>query len=138
MRGDARLIVHVSQMLESVELALSYVGLSVADFLADRKTQQAAILNLIVIGETAPKIDQDRARLSGVCCHEFTYTVSEHARNAQSNRPRLLRNLSRYRLGHIAHGVDGFADAIARDHRQMVTVRSFTDAIQMLVWSAYC
>ena len=84
-------------MLESVELALSYVGLSVADFLADRKTQQAAILNLIVIGETAPQIDQDRARLSGVCCHEFTYTVSEHAWNAQSNRPRLLRNLSRYR-----------------------------------------
>ena len=59
MRGDARLIVHVSQMLESVELALSYVGLSVADFLADRKTQQAAILNLIVIGETAPTIERD-------------------------------------------------------------------------------
>ena len=47
-------------MLESVELALSYVeGLSVADFLADRKTQQAAILNLIVIGETASKIERD-------------------------------------------------------------------------------
>ena len=59
MRGDARLIVHVSQMLESVELALSYVGLSVADFLADRKTQQTAILNLIGIGETAPKIERD-------------------------------------------------------------------------------
>ena len=47
-------------MLESVELALSNVeGLSVADFLADRKTQQAAILNLIVIGETATKIERD-------------------------------------------------------------------------------
>ena len=47
-------------MLESVELALPYVeGLSLADFLADRKTQQAAILNLIIIGETATRIERD-------------------------------------------------------------------------------
>ena len=60
MSDDARPIVLVAQMLDSVELALSYVeGLSVADFLADRKTQQAAILNLIVIGETASKIERD-------------------------------------------------------------------------------
>ena len=60
MTNDARLTVHVAQMLESVELALSYVeGLSATDFLADRKTQQAAILNLIVIGETATKIERD-------------------------------------------------------------------------------
>lgn len=60
MNGDARLDSHVAHMLESVELALSYVeGLSQSDFLSDRKTQQAAILNLIVIGETAAKIERD-------------------------------------------------------------------------------
>ena len=59
MSDDARPTVLVSQMLEFVELALAYVRLSVADFLADRKTQQAAILNLIVIGETASKIERD-------------------------------------------------------------------------------
>ena len=60
MSDDARLDSHVAHMLESVELALSYVeGLSQSDFLADRKTQQAAILNLIVIGETAAKIERD-------------------------------------------------------------------------------
>ena len=60
MSDDARPTVLVAQMLESVDLALSYVeGLSLADFLGDRKTQQAAILNLIVIGETATKIERD-------------------------------------------------------------------------------
>ena len=60
MNEDVRLNTHVSQMLESVELAMSYVdGLSQAEFIADRKTQQAAILNRIVIGETAAKIERD-------------------------------------------------------------------------------
>ena len=60
MSDDARPTVLVAQMLECVKLALSYVeGLSVADFLADRKTQQTVILNLIVIGETASKIERD-------------------------------------------------------------------------------
>ena len=56
MNEDVRLNTHVTQMLESVELAMSYVdGLSQADFIADRRTQQAAVLNLIVIGEIATK-----------------------------------------------------------------------------------
>ena len=60
MNEEARPSVLVAQMLECATLALSYVeGLSVTDFLADRKTQQAAILNLIVIGETATKIERD-------------------------------------------------------------------------------
>ena len=51
MNEDVRLDTHVAQMLESVELAMSYVdGLSQAEFVADRRTQHAAVLNLIVIG----------------------------------------------------------------------------------------
>lgn len=38
MNQDVRLNTHVAQMLDSVELALSYVdGLSQAEFIADRK-----------------------------------------------------------------------------------------------------
>ncbi len=60
MNENVRLDAHVAQMLESVELAMSYVdGLSQADFIADRKTQQAAVLNLIVIGEIATKVERD-------------------------------------------------------------------------------
>ncbi|MDO8932597.1 MAG: DUF86 domain-containing protein [Rhodocyclaceae bacterium] len=41
-------------MLDAVRLARSYVeGMARADFLADRKTQQAVILNIVVIGEAA-------------------------------------------------------------------------------------
>ena len=60
MNEAVRLNTHVAQMLESIELAMSYVdGLSQDEFIADRKTQQAAILNLIVIGEIATKIERD-------------------------------------------------------------------------------
>ena len=40
-----------------------------AEFLTDRKTQQAAILNLIVIGETATKIERDFPAFSAAHSH---------------------------------------------------------------------
>jgi uncharacterized protein with HEPN domain len=47
----------LEHMLEAVRLARSYVeGLGKADFLEDRKTQQAVILNILVVGEAATKI----------------------------------------------------------------------------------
>jgi uncharacterized protein with HEPN domain len=53
---------HLQQMLESARTALSYVeGYSRADFLADKRTQQATVLNLLVIGELASKILSDDA-----------------------------------------------------------------------------
>ncbi|SEH85920.1 Uncharacterized conserved protein, contains HEPN domain [Rheinheimera pacifica] len=54
-----RILTYVEQMLESVFLACSYIeGLEKSDFLADKKTQQAVVLNLLVLGETATKILQ--------------------------------------------------------------------------------
>lgn len=48
---------YLAHMLEAVRLVRSYsAGLTKADFLADRKTQQAVILNIMVIGEAAAKI----------------------------------------------------------------------------------
>ena len=48
---------YLEHMLEAVRLARSYcAGLSKADFNADKKTQQAVVLNLVVIGEAATKV----------------------------------------------------------------------------------
>lgn len=48
---------YLSHMLEAATLAQSYVeGLGKADFLSDKRTQQAVILNIMVIGEAATKL----------------------------------------------------------------------------------
>lgn len=48
---------YLDHMIEAIKLARSFTeGMAKADFLADRKTQQAVILNLIVLGEAATKI----------------------------------------------------------------------------------
>ena len=48
---------YLDHMLEAIGLIRSYVeGFSKEDFLADRRTQQAIILNIVVIGEAATKL----------------------------------------------------------------------------------
>lgn len=55
-----RLPDYIDHMLEAVEQACSYVeGMPKLDFLEDKRTQQAVVLNLIVIGEVATKILKD-------------------------------------------------------------------------------
>jgi uncharacterized protein with HEPN domain len=57
-----RLQLHLERMLECAELAAGYAtGMTRDAFLADRKTQQAIVLNLMVIGETAHRILEDDA-----------------------------------------------------------------------------
>lgn len=58
--NDSRLIDYLGHMLEAARLAYSYVeGLGKDDFLADTRTQQAIILNIVVIGEAATKLAKD-------------------------------------------------------------------------------
>lgn len=48
---------YLDHMIEAIQLARRFTeGMAKEDFLADRKTQQAVILNLIVLGEAATKI----------------------------------------------------------------------------------
>jgi uncharacterized protein with HEPN domain len=55
-----RLTDYLEHMQEAARLACSYVeGLTKQDFLEDKRTQQAVILNLILIGEEATRILQD-------------------------------------------------------------------------------
>jgi uncharacterized protein with HEPN domain len=54
---SSRKLDYLDHMVEAISLARSFTeGMAKADFLADRKTQQAVILNLIVLGEAASKI----------------------------------------------------------------------------------
>ena len=49
-----RITDYLGHMLEAIRLATSYVeDLDKDGFLADRRTQQAVILNIVVIGEAA-------------------------------------------------------------------------------------
>lgn len=58
--NDSRLLDYVGHMLEAAELAISYIAeISKDEFLADKRTQQAVILNIVVIGEAATKLDND-------------------------------------------------------------------------------
>jgi uncharacterized protein with HEPN domain len=54
-----RLVDYLDHMLEATLQACNYTeGMNKADFLADKRTQQAVILNLIIIGEAATKLLQ--------------------------------------------------------------------------------
>jgi len=64
--NDNRLIDYLGRMLEAARLAYSYVeGLDKNDFIADTRTQQAIILNIIVIGEAATKLAKDYPEFIG-------------------------------------------------------------------------
>ncbi len=57
-----RLADYLSHMLEAARLAREYVeNIGKADFLNDRRTQQAVVLNLITIGEAASRIVSDHS-----------------------------------------------------------------------------
>ncbi len=60
--SEDRIVEYLGHMLEAAQLAMSYVaGIDREDFLADKRTQQAVILNIVVIGEAANKIVKDYA-----------------------------------------------------------------------------
>ncbi|MBT9506217.1 DUF86 domain-containing protein [Rhodoferax sp.] len=86
MSASNRIPDYLDHMLEAAKQACDYVeGLTKEDFLGDKKTQQAVVLNLILIGEEAAKL-----------LKEYETFANEH--------PRLpLRNMKGMR-NRIAHG----------------------------------
>lgn len=60
--NENRLPDYLGHMLDAARQACSYVeGLSKDDFLADKRTQQAVFLNIVIIGEAAAKLLQNYA-----------------------------------------------------------------------------
>jgi len=83
-----RLADYLSHMLEAVRLARAYVaGASKDDFIKDRRTQQAVVLNLITIGEAASRIVTEH---KGFRDCPFRDPLGANARHAQPNGARLL------------------------------------------------
>lgn len=61
--NENRLPDYLEHMLEAVQQACSYTeGLCKEDFIADKRTQQAVILNLVIIGEAATKLLQNYSK----------------------------------------------------------------------------
>jgi uncharacterized protein with HEPN domain len=53
---------YLDHMLEAAQLASSYiVDMERDDFLGDKRTQQAGVMNLVIIGEAASRLLQDYA-----------------------------------------------------------------------------
>jgi uncharacterized protein with HEPN domain len=79
---------YLEHMIEAISLARSHVeGLTKDDFVTDKKTQQAVILNIIVIGEAATKIADESPR---VCGSASRSAVETDARYAQPYGSRIL------------------------------------------------
>ncbi len=61
--NENRLPDYLDHMLEAAQQACSYAeGLCKEDFIADKRTQQAVILNLVIIGEAATKLLNDYSK----------------------------------------------------------------------------
>lgn len=57
---ENRLIDYLSHMLDAADQACTYIeGMEKEDFLTDKRTQQAVILNIVIIGEAATKLLKD-------------------------------------------------------------------------------
>ena len=60
--SEERVDAYLDQMIESARLIDGYVeGMDAAAFSADRRTQQAVLLNLLTLGEVATRVLQDHA-----------------------------------------------------------------------------
>lgn len=57
---ENRLSDYLSHMLDAADQACTYIeGMEKEDFLTDKRTQQAVILNIVIIGEAATKLLKD-------------------------------------------------------------------------------
>lgn len=58
--SQSHLVDYLGHMLEAAKLARTYAeSMSKEDFLDDKRTQQAIILNIVVIGEAATKLAKE-------------------------------------------------------------------------------
>ncbi len=63
--NENRLPDYLDHMIGATKLACNYIeGMDKENFLEDTRTQQAVILNLIIIGEAATKLLKDYANSS--------------------------------------------------------------------------
>jgi uncharacterized protein with HEPN domain len=60
--GKLRQLDYVEHMVEAIRLIQSYVdGISREEFFADKKTQQAVVMNILILGEAATQVGNECA-----------------------------------------------------------------------------
>jgi uncharacterized protein with HEPN domain len=64
---ENKLSVYIDQLLTASTSATSYVeGYDKDDFMGDKRTQQAVVLNILIVGEIATKIEQNHPKFAEV------------------------------------------------------------------------
>lgn len=105
---ENRLPDYLDHMQEAASDARSFVeGLSKEAFFTDKRTQQAVVMSLIVIGEAATKLMDRYPEFTAQC----RCSVAKHAGNVESDCTWLLRYQPRRGLGNGANRSSGFAGA---------------------------
>jgi hypothetical protein len=107
---------YLDHMRQAATDALSFVeGMSKDDFIHDKRSQQAVVMSLIIIGEVAAKVMDRHAEFVG----RFSGSaLAKHARDAQPHRTRVFRDQSRCGVGHRAIRLAGIADTVGGHARR--------------------
>lgn len=88
---------YLDHMLEAIDLVRSYVdGFSKEDFLADKRTQQAVILNIVAIGEAATKLADEYPEFVA----RYPEVQWKSMRGMRNRMAHGSRHQSGYRMGH--------------------------------------
>lgn len=102
--GSFRAPDYVAHILEAITAALGYVeGWEKADFLADRRSQQAVVMNILIVGEAAPRLAEKHPKF-----------VEQHA-SIPWNSMRGMRN----RLAHGYFDIDVVWDTLQHNLPQL-------------------
>jgi uncharacterized protein with HEPN domain len=108
--SENRLPDYLDHIQQAAADARSFVeGMAKDDFLVDRRTQQAVIMSLIIIGESAAKVMDGYAEFTPA----HTQVTWRSMRNMR-NRPRLFRHQPRCGVGDGTRMATGVAQATAR------------------------
>lgn len=111
MKGGVE--VHLEQILSAAEDACGFLeGMSRGDFLADKRTQQAVVMNLLIIGEIAARIMDHHPEF--VTAHpQFPW------RNMRGMRNRIAHGYFELDLGIVWDTVDSALPRLLRTIRQI-------------------
>ncbi len=111
--SENRLPDYIDHILQAAADACTFVeGLGKNDFLEDKRTQQAVIMSLIVIGEAAAKVMDNYAEFTRA--HPEVPWRSMRNMHAQSHGPRLFRHRPQCGVGNDTRMATGIAGTTAR------------------------
>jgi uncharacterized protein with HEPN domain len=111
--SENRLSQYLDHIQQAATDACGFVeGMAKDHFLSDKRTQQAVIMSLIIIGEAATKVMDSHAEYAQA--HPEVSWRSMRGMRKQPHRPRLFRHQPRRGVEHGASGAAGIAEATIR------------------------